>query len=290
MISNLINKKAEMSLDLLIKILIGLFILVGVFYFLFGNSIWDYVRGLPEWNKNIDKDMVVVNISDEKILVNYYKVGVILDGKYVKLCSNGDCNNLKDTQIYISGDVKSGGIYTDINWAFDKRIGNMVNSRMIIDSDIFDGKGAYPRVKNELPAYDDLRNLDNSIYISGILYRDKKYVLKEGEKIFGVRFSYMEKDDESFGQRVRNIFVGENLLVPISYSFPTYSGKIVTTDILIQKQENGEFLVFAYYLDSAGNEQSHQLNCNKNGWIGKTLTIVNIKETLAETLDKNCKW
>ncbi|MBS3078568.1 hypothetical protein J4218_00425 [Candidatus Pacearchaeota archaeon] len=181
------NRKGEMIWDALIPLLLGILVLVGVYYFFFSNYIWDYVRNLPGGNKNNNKDSPVQNITkDDKILAEYYKVGVILDAKYIKFCTKGDCNNLVDSKLYLIGDERQGTIYVDINWAVDKKIGTMINSNVVIDNEIFSGKGVYGSIKEDIPPYADMRNFDKSIYISGILYREKEYVVSANEG-FGVQ-------------------------------------------------------------------------------------------------------
>lgn len=280
------SKKAEgMSFEVLISLVIGALILLAVFYFLFGNYIWDYVRNLPG-NKYNDKDPPIKNISkDDLILSSYYKVGIILDGKYIKLCTRGDCGNLRDSKLYLNGDDRSGNIYTDINWAFDKKVGAMLNSRLVIDRDIFAGVGIYEKVKNELPDYSDLRNLDNSIYISGIFYRDKEYVVSADEKVFGIKFDYMN-DNSGFGEKLGNLGEGDVVIVYINYTI----GDFKITEVQLERVGN-MFRVFATYSDSSGNSQTNLMDCNKNGWTWQTkyLNLNNIKESLTATLDANCK-
>lgn len=277
------NKKAEggMSFDVLIKLLLGIVVLVGIFYFLFGNYIWDYVRNLPGNNYN-DRDKPISNISkDDVILAKYYKVAVILDGKYLKLCTNGDCNQLRDTKLYLNGDDRQGDIYTDINWAFDKKVGSILNSKLVINQDIFNGKGIYSGVKDDLPSYSDLRNLDGSLYIAGTFYRDKEYQIREGEGIFGTVFSYVEKDNVSIGDKLRNLGNGNALIVTLEYSF----GNLKSKSFQIERYGDS-FKIFVNYLDEGGNEKSTLLDCY-NGW-GNELPLANIKDSLTETLKQNC--
>ena len=281
------SKKAEgMSFEVLISIIIGLLILFGVFYYLFGNYIWDYVRNLPG-NKYNNKDSPVINISkDDVILSSYYKAGVILDGKYIKLCTRGDCGSLRDSKLYLNGDDRSGTIYTDINWAVDKRVGSILNARVVIDKDIFAGSGIYNKVKNELPDYSDLRNLDNSIYISGILYRDKEYVVGEGERVFGTKFNYIN-DDNSFGEKIGSLEEGDVTIVYINYAI----GDFKISEVQLERV-GSTFRVFATYSDGNGNLQTKLMDCNKNGWTwqSKYLNLNNVRESLAATLNENCKF
>lgn len=169
------NTKAEISVELLIKILLALVILVVVFFFLFGNYIWDYIRNLPGGNKYDNKDSIIENVSkDNKIIAEYYKVGVIANGEYIQLCTNGNCNALRESKIYIRGDIKSAILYADINWGFDQRVGSILNNKIKIDEGVIAKNDIYESVKG-LVSYEDLMNLDNSLFISGILLREKKW-------------------------------------------------------------------------------------------------------------------
>lgn len=282
------NKKAEDTvMSFLIKILLALVVLVVIFVFLFWNSIWEYFRNLPGGYKYDNKDRIVEDISkDQSLLVNYYKVAIIQDGKYILFCTGGDCNNLKTTKLYLSGTVTQGIIYTDINWALDKKVGEIINNRVVVNSDLLNGEGVYEKVKNEIPSYYDLKNLDNSIYITGTIYRDKEYVLTDGEKIFGSAF-LRTKDENSFSEKINALGNIDVLIVTATYSF----GDIATTEIQFERNGN-EIKVFATYKNSEGKEESHLLDCNKNGWSWQTknLNINNVRATLEETLVENCKW
>jgi len=172
-----INKKGSAPWSFIIGLIVAVLILVIVFLTFFGNYIWDYLRNLPGGYKYNNKDTVITNISkDRAIIANYYQVAMAPDGKYFKFCTNGDCNNLRESKLYISGDASSGIIYVDINWAIDKRVGTMLNSKVIIDYDILNQKGIYEDIKDYLPSSDDLHNFDNSLYITGVFYREKRYL------------------------------------------------------------------------------------------------------------------
>ncbi len=161
-------------LGTLVAIILAILVLIVIFYFLFHQQIWDFFRNLPGY-KYDNKDSVIIDLpKDEKILVNYYKAGVIKDGKYIQICLKGDCNNLADSSLYISGNEKQGVIYADINWGIDKRVGEIVNNRIILDKEILEQEGSvYDKVKENIPSHEDMLNLDYSMYISGILYKDK---------------------------------------------------------------------------------------------------------------------
>ena len=177
------NKKAEEEGSSVMGVIVALFlalaVIVFIFYFLFNNGSWDFFKNLPGYKYN-KSDAVIELPSDQNILVNYYNVAKILDGKYIKFCTSGDCTKLKDSNLYWYGDEKNGGIYVDENWAFDKKIADISGGRIKINSEVLNKGNLYLRLQSLLPSYEDIVNLDNSIYISGEILRDKKVEVKTG--------------------------------------------------------------------------------------------------------------
>jgi hypothetical protein len=290
------NRKAfEMTFSLIVKIILGIFVLFAIFYFLFFNQINDFFNNLPGNYKYDNSDKVIDNISkDDQVLVNYYKVAVIQDGKYVKFCTIGDCNNLRSSSLYWYGDENSGGIYVDVNWAFDKKIADIANNKVKINSEVLNGQGVYEKVKDKLPPYEDMINLDNSIYISGILYREKRMVVTSGEKVFGKTTIVAPADrGVSFYEKINSLKVGEVFVADGQYQFQVshmFSQETFDCIIRFEKINDNEFKAEAGYLDSEGKQIWHQLDCNKKGWVGKTIVLDMFKKSMIETIDENCKW
>jgi len=118
------------------------------------------------------------------------------------------------------------------------------------------------------------------------LYRDKEYVVGEGERVFGTRFNYMASDDSSFGEKLKVLEEGDVMIVYLSYVF----GDFKFTEVQLERVGD-LFRVFATYTDSSGNSQTKLMDCNKNRWSWQTkyLSLNNVKESLTATLDGNCK-
>jgi len=163
------NKKAEEGMSvsgIIIWLILGLIVMVAVIFFLFGNQIWDFFKNLPGY-KYSDKDRIVDNLpADSEIATRYYKVAKVLNGKDINFCTEGDCGNLKSSKLYWYGDERQGSIYLDINWGFDQQVASVSNNKIILINGILDQNLDVDKT--------DLTNIDNSIYISGIIYRDKK--------------------------------------------------------------------------------------------------------------------
>ena len=282
------NKKGEEEgssvMGIIIALLIALVVIIIIIYFLFNNGSWDFFKNLPG-NKYNKTDKEVVLSPDQNLLVDYYKVAVIQDGKYIKFCTEGDCNKLKNSNLYWYGTEGNAGIYVDKNWAFDKKIGEVSGGKIKINTEVLSGGNLYIKVQSLLPSYEDLINLDNSIYISGIIYRGKKMVVNPADKIFGSVFFRISKDTPDFGNMLMSIGTNDVFVGDIEYSF----GDIKATAFQFERNNN-EFIVFVDYKDKDGKQQTHQLDCNKKGWVGKKLAILNVKATLKETIDENCKW
>ena len=177
------NKRGEEEgssvMGIIVALLIALVVIIIIIYFLFNNGSWDFFKNLPG-NKYDKTDKEIVLPPDQNILVNYYKVGVIQDGKYIKFCTGGDCSKLKNSNLYWYGTEGNAGIYVDQNWANDKKVGDVSSGKIKINPDVFNGDLHF--ISNSLlPNYEDFMNLDNSIYISGTIYRDKEIVINQSE-------------------------------------------------------------------------------------------------------------
>lgn len=182
------NKKGEEEnssmLGTLIAVLLALIVIIVILYFLLNNGSWNFFKNLPG-NKYDKNDKEIVLPPDQNIITNYFQVAKILDGKYIRFCTNGDCNKLRNSNLYWYGDERNAGIYVDQSWAIDKKIGDVSSGKIKIDEEVLNGGNLYTKVQSLLPDYSDLVNLDNSIYISGTIYRDKPIVVNSGDKVFG---------------------------------------------------------------------------------------------------------
>ena len=177
------NQKAALELDTLVLLALGAVIILFVLYLVFQNTILDWFRNLPGYDYD-DDDRVVDSLPDDYyIQMNYFRVARILDGKRIKFCTEGDCDNLRDSKLYWHGNERDGEIYVDqkgiFNWDWidkDDKIGIVKNGRVNIYDSVVEGGGKlYREVKDDLPSMDDMNNLEGSIYVSGILYRNKEW-------------------------------------------------------------------------------------------------------------------
>ena len=175
------DKKAALSLDMLVIIILAILLIVLLLYLIFNNVILDWFRALPgyEYNK---EDKLIEYSDDIEELLNYLKIGIVQNGTKIAFCTDGDCNNLRPSNLYITGSRDIGEIYISEDGFFgldflnpDDKIGNVNNGKVSLNSDVFDSK------KNNLPSISDLNNLDKSLYISGILYRNEEGRVVDGE-------------------------------------------------------------------------------------------------------------
>ncbi len=277
----------------LIAVILALLVIFLIFYFLFHNGSWDFFKNLPG-NKYNKTDQVVQLPPDQNILNNYYKVAVIQDGKYLLFCTDSDCNKLRKSNLYWYGEEKNGGIYVDQNWAIDKKIADVVGGKIKISTEVLAGGNLYEKVQNLLRSYEDLINLEDSIYISGKIYRDKKVEVNSGDKIFGKTTIVAPADrGASFFDKVTNLKTGEVFITDGRYQFVVshpFSQETFDCTIKFEKINDNEYVAYAGYVDSKGNAIWHQLDCNKKGWVGKTMSVDMFKKTMIETIDENCKW
>lgn len=289
------SKKANVVTDNIFWVIIAVLVIVIVFFFLFQNTILDWFRNLPG-HEYSNKDEVIENLTgDLEAQVNYYMVAVIQDGLYINFCTKNNCNDLRNSSLYWHGGEVEGEIYVDKNWALDKKVADVVNRRVKIDKEVLEGGDLYLKVKNQLPSYEDLRNLDDSIYISGILYRDKAVVVSDDEKEFGKTVVELPADrGASFSKGIRNLKVGEVLAEDGYFVFESVrmfsSENIYCNKIKIEKIGEDKFNIFALYSNPKGVDEWHKLDCNKNGWFGKTISYERFGDTLVQTLNENCEW
>ncbi|MBD3252687.1 hypothetical protein GF386_03080 [Candidatus Pacearchaeota archaeon] len=197
------KKKAKLSLDMIIIIVLAILIILFLLYMIFNNTIQDWIRNLPGYKYNESDDIVEELPEDVEIQRNYYKVGMIINGKDIKFCVNGDCNNLIDSNLIVTGTLQDG--YIKIDRFFDKKIGVVSGSRITLNREVIEGYGFYENVKDELPPEEHLLNLDDSVYISGIIYKKNRVIpekrgIEKGEEI--------EKSPEDIGN-FYNGMIGE---------------------------------------------------------------------------------
>ncbi|MDP2925539.1 MAG: hypothetical protein Q8N99_04150 [Nanoarchaeota archaeon] len=169
------KKKASLTLEQVIIIVFVILVILLIVYLLYTQKLWDFIKNLPGYSYN-RKDRVVDSLpKDQEIFMKYYKVAIVPDGRYIHFCINGDCRNAEKSNLYFSGESESyGGIYVDLDWSRDNNIGRIENNRITIESPVLEETGnIYFKIKESLPENIYLLNLDNSLYISGTVYREK---------------------------------------------------------------------------------------------------------------------
>ena len=184
-------KKGRMELDTLIVLIIVILIILLIAFLIFNNNILSWFGNLPGYDENKDK-LVDKLDKDLEIKLNYYKVALVQKGSNINFCTKGDCSILRDSKLYVKGNEEEGIIYISqkgfVDWDFfnpvdffnpDDKVGVFRNGKVILDPG-FD-KGS--KEKEGLPLKEDMINLHESIYISGILYKDKKVSLIETGKL-----------------------------------------------------------------------------------------------------------
>jgi len=173
------NKKAKLSLDMIIIIILAILIIFFIVFLIFGNNISDWFRNLPGYSYD-DEDRIVENLpGDVGMIIKYYKVAVVQEGKNIMLCSDGDCSKLKDSNLYFgtfSGE-EDGDIYVKQEGWFgwdklnpDDYVGNIYKKVVYIHDEVLEN----PENISGLPSKGDLENLNGATYISGILYQKEK--------------------------------------------------------------------------------------------------------------------
>lgn len=174
----IIRKKAAIELDTLIVIIVVALIILLLTFLIFDNQILDWFRNLPGYEKDTRDKLVDSLPEDSEVQLNYFKVAVVKQEK-LSFCVSGDCNNLNDSNLYWTGSVDDGTIYVSRKGLFqvdvfsiDKKVASVVNGRIILDSDLRNKMRGGFSIDSALPSREDLFNLDNAVYISGVIYRN----------------------------------------------------------------------------------------------------------------------
>jgi len=183
------NKFGKVLLDNILWLILLVLVVLVALFFLFGNNISDWIVNLPGYEYDYGDDELDMSELPEDYLIqlNYFKVATIVDGTKVKFCTSGDCSKLRNSKLYWEGGEKIGKIYVVQNglagvdmFDLDNEIAVVKDRVIIIDKNIISGRGRlYLEVKRDLPVRYDLLNLNNAIYISGTIYREKEINYKE---------------------------------------------------------------------------------------------------------------
>lgn len=178
-------KRGKLELETMIVLIIAILLIIFLIYLVLNNNILSWFGNLPGYEDNKDK-LIDELPKDAEIKLNYFKVAVVKEGSKINFCTNGDCGILRDSNLYIKGTEKEGIIYISEKGFFevdffnlDDKIGIFKNGKVILDPG-FD-RGA--KEKEGLPLKEDMINLHESIYISGILYKNKRVSLIETGKL-----------------------------------------------------------------------------------------------------------
>lgn len=178
-------KRGKLEIETIIVLAIAILLIIFLIYLVLNNNLLSWFGNLPGYEENKDK-LVDELPKDVEIKLNYFKVAIVKDATKISFCTNGDCTLLRDSNLYIKGNEKEGIIYISEKGFFgvdffnlDDKIGIFKNGKVILDPG-FD-RGA--KEKEGLPLKEDMINLHESIYISGVLYKNKKVSLIETGKL-----------------------------------------------------------------------------------------------------------
>lgn len=207
------DKKGAAIWDTFLVVVVALLIILLLLFLIFHNTIVDWIRNLPGY-KYDEKDRVVDELPrDIEIQMNYYKVARVVDGVYIKFCTNGDCNKLRDSKLILEGSeidgqirVSQKGLFDVDRFDIDDIIGYVKKGRAWLGRGVIEGYGdLYFEVKDDLPSHVDLLNLDNSIFISGIFYK-KDGLIPSEENHYLERFVEDREEIEESSEDMSNYF------------------------------------------------------------------------------------
>ena len=171
------NKRgSELVSNKLIIIILAILVIAVILFFIFKANILEWMRNLPEWQYEGDKDVEVSgedrNASESDCPI---KVARAPEGKEIFFCGDKACSesNLINSRLYIYGESeRKAEIYVLLNGYFgidrlisDEKIGDIENKKITILPEILEGKGAiYEKVKNDLPNFILLLNLNEAYF------------------------------------------------------------------------------------------------------------------------------
>lgn len=172
--------KYIIAIVVLVLVLIGLVVILN-------PKLMDYFKNLPGYNYTAE-DKEIEPTPDANIVLNYEKTAKITDSKNILVCADMDCKEILTTNLYFgwsisgSGNSRGGTLYLSVppilsfnpknlvGW--DKSVGEIINNKIIIYPQYLNSQG-YAEIKDYVKL-SDLQNLNNGVYYSGMVYKEKK--------------------------------------------------------------------------------------------------------------------
>ena len=233
------NKKGSESLPInkLIYIILAVLVIVLVIFLIFRVDILEWLRNQPEWHTSVsDEEVDMSQMGDEEAqrMQCPVRIAKLVENK-IKFCGDEMCSDEKliGSELYLSQvNIENSEIYTDQPYGIDDKIGDVENKIIIIFQEILEKKGKiYEEVKNELPYFKDLLNLNNSYFwYSNLICRKEKIEVKETEEV--------KLDTESSLKKLNELILnyGENMKYSSNKEIKDFIDKLFA-DGIITKEE-----------------------------------------------------
>ena len=190
------NRKGMIIVDKIGIALLVIIVIVIVLLFLFQSDLLASFRNLPGPGGDEDKEFDGVVDEDKKGSCPFSVASIKGD----KIRFDSEEFGSDENVLYLKGDVAEATIYVlqesfnidQLN--YDDAVGRISGEKVVIDSGILKGEGElYKEVKDDLPGYEFLLNLNGARYVglsskgSNILCRDGRLSVEDYRKEFSVR-------------------------------------------------------------------------------------------------------
>lgn len=178
MINNFNKKRGTIAINKIVVVILVVLVIAAVLMFLFKADILNYLRSLPGYSvPEEDREIDVANLTDEEmrslcpVIIGKTKTEVsvgFLKDDYIYFCEELStvCKTQTRSKLKVTGDKNNGEIEVD-RW-FDNTIGAIKNNKLILSREILEKNGnLYDEVKDDLPDFKYVINLNGSYYIPG---------------------------------------------------------------------------------------------------------------------------
>jgi len=169
-----INKKGQLTQNKVITTIIVILVIASVLIFVFKADILKYLRNISGYESTQqDEELDLSELGDEEAkTLCPFRIGGIGSDDLIFFCKDFDiaCKNKIASKIQIEGDLIEADLEIVKPWyQFDSEIGFVSNKRFTIFNEILEKRSLYEELKDDLPDFKFIKNLNGAKYFSGNL-------------------------------------------------------------------------------------------------------------------------
>lgn len=163
------NKKG-MTQEAIVGTIIIVLVLALILSFLFRASILNWIYNLPSYDTpKEDEEIDLTNVEDQSSEgICPFMVARIINGEEISFCKDFEKSCVEKISSKLLWKEKKDGVKIEVDQIFNNVIGDIQNKKIIIYPEILNEDGSlYREVKNDLPDYKYLINLNGAYYLKG---------------------------------------------------------------------------------------------------------------------------